>query len=82
MSLKQNLKNPLFWKNVLKVGVPFFVFVAIFSLLFNTGSAIFNGNWNRVYEFHFANNRWVRFLLQKGIISILYGMYICNKKMR
>lgn len=82
MSLGKNIQNPLFWKNVFKVGFPFFVIVTIFSLLFSTGGAIFSGDWNTVYEYHFANNRWVRFLLQKGVISFLYGMYVCNKKMK
>lgn len=82
MSLVKNIQNPTFWVNVLKVGLPFLIIVTLFSLLFNTGSAIFSGDWSAVYEYHFANKRWVRFLLQKGVISLLYGMYICNKKMK
>lgn len=82
MAFQQNIQKPLFWKNVFKVGLPFFVFFSIFSLLFYTGSAVFSGNWNLVYEHHFANGRWMRFLLQKSVLSLLYGMYICNLKMK
>lgn len=82
MSLGKNIKNPTFWVNVFKVGFPFFVIVTIFSLLFNTGGAIFSGDWNAVYEYHFANNRWIRFLLQKTVISTMYGMYMSNKNMK
>lgn len=81
MSLGKNSKKPLFWKNVFKIGFPFLIIVTVFSLLFNTGSAILAGDWAVVYEYHFANNRWVRFALQKIVISLLYGMYMTNKNM-
>lgn len=82
MSLAKNIQNPNFWKNVFKVGFPFLLIVTAFSLVFNTGSAIFSGDFDKVYEVHFANNRWIRFWLSKVVISVLYGMYVSNKNMK
>lgn len=82
MALLKNIQNLLFWKNVLKISLPFLLIVAVFSLLFNTGKAIFSGDWHTVYEYHFANNRWIRFWLSKFVISIFYGIYITNKNMK
>lgn len=43
MSLIKNIQKGSFWVNVVKVGTPFLVVVALFSLLFKTGDAIFSG---------------------------------------
>lgn len=82
MSFTKNIKNPLFWKNVFRIAIPFLLIVALFSLLFNTGGAIFSGDWQTVNEFHFTEKKWVRFWLGKVVISLLYGMYISNKNMK
>lgn len=82
MSLGKNIQNPTFWVNVLKIGLPFFIFFSFFALVFYTWSDFFSGNWKAVYEYHFANKRWVRFLLQKGVVSVLYAMYVANKNMK
>ena len=49
------LKNPIFWSNFLKVALPFFFFVTIISLLINSSSAIFSGDFMAVAEENFAN---------------------------
>ncbi len=82
MALQKNLTKKLFWINVLKVGIPFLVIVTLFTLLFNSAGDIFSGNFKAVYEMHFANKLWVRFWLSKIVISLIYGMYLTNKKMK
>ena len=82
MALHKNIRKSLFWLNTFKIGIPFFLIVTIFSLLFNSASDIFSGNFDKVAEVHFTNKKWVRFFLGKIVISIMYGMYITNKKMK
>lgn len=82
MGLLTNIQHITFWKNVLKISIPFLLIVAVFSLLFNTGSAVFSGDFEKVYAFHFAENKWIRFWLSKAVISLLYGLYITNKSMK
>lgn len=82
MSLVKNIKKTIFWVNVLKIGIPFFVFFSFFALVFYTWNDFFLGNWGKIYHYHFANKKWMLFLLQKGVISILYGMFISNKNMK
>lgn len=81
MSFTNNIKKGFFWINVLKIGLVFLLVVAGFSLFFKTGGAIFSGDFETVYNVHFANNQWVRFWLSKIVISLLYAMYTVNKKM-
>ncbi|WP_428740699.1 hypothetical protein [Tenacibaculum sp.] len=82
MSLIKNIQKGSFWFNVLKIGIPFVLIVAIFSLLFKTGGAIFSGDFETVYNVHFANKQWIRFWLSKIVIAVIYSMYIVNKKMK
>ncbi|CAM1343930.1 hypothetical protein [Tenacibaculum amylolyticum] len=82
MSLQQNFLKKLFWINVLKIGIPFLIIVTLFALFFNSAGNIFSGDFKAVYEVHFADKRWIRFWLPKVVISIIYGIYITNKKMK
>jgi hypothetical protein len=82
MALHKNIGKGIFWINTLKVGIPFFLVVTLFSLMFNSAGDIFSGNFDVVVERHFSNKRWVRFFLSKIVISIMYGMYTTNKRMK
>ncbi len=82
MGLLKKIQRGEFWINVLKIGIPFLVIVALFSLLFKTGGAIFSGDFETVYNVHFANKQWIRFWLSKIVIALIYSMYIVNKKMK
>ncbi len=82
MAVVEKLKNPLFWKNVLKVFVPFFIFVIIFSLLFYNGKLLFSGDFKTVFDKEFSNGKWVNFLVPRLIVSFGYGMYVTMKKMK
>ena len=53
MALHHNLGKKLFWVNTFKVAIPFFIIVVIFSLLFNSASDVFSGNFDKVAEVHF-----------------------------
>lgn len=76
------LKQKLFWVNVFKIAFPFFVIVTLFSLLFNSASDIFSGNIDIVYERHFSDKKWIRFWLTKVTVSLIYGIYVTNKRMK
>jgi hypothetical protein len=80
MSLIKNIQKGNFWINVLKVGIPFLIIVAVFSLLFKTGGAVFSADFETVYNVHFANKQWIRFWLSKIVIALIYSIYIVNKK--
>lgn len=80
MSLLKKIQKGSFWVNVLKVSVPFLVFVTLFSLLVNSGSALFSGDLETVNAINFSENKWQRFWLTKVTVSILYAIYVVNKK--
>ena len=82
MSFGKNIQKKIFWINVLKVSIPFLIFVALFSLLVNSGKALFTGDFEKVNTINFSEKKWVRFWLTKVTVSVLYGMYIVNKKMK
>ncbi|OCK44079.1 hypothetical protein BA195_05155 [Tenacibaculum soleae] len=80
MSLLKKIQKGSFWVNVVKVSVPFLVFVTLFSLLVNSGSALFSGDFETVNAINFSENKWQRFWLTKVTVSILYAIYVVNKK--
>lgn len=82
MPLQKNIAKKSFWVNSFKIGIPFFLIVVIFSLLFNSGGDIFSGNLEMVAETHFTNKKWIRFFLGKIVISMMYGMYVTNKNLK
>jgi len=82
MALSKNIKKPIFWLNTMKVGVVFIGFLTIISLLFNSFSDIFSGNWQAVLEQNFSNQLWKRFFSTKVIAGFVYGVYVSNKNMK
>jgi len=66
----------------MKVGVVFIGFLTIISLLFNSFSDIFSGNWQAVLEQNFSNQLWKRFFSTKFIGGFVYGVYVSNKNMK
>ncbi len=80
MSLLKKMQKVLFWINVLKVGIPFIVFVALFSLVVNSGGPLFSGDFETVNTINFSEGKWKRFWLTKATVSILYAVYVVNKK--
>ncbi|MCD8414381.1 hypothetical protein G1J88_00625 [Tenacibaculum dicentrarchi] len=80
MSFSKNIQQGSFWINVLKISVPFLIFVTIFSLLVNSGSALFSGDFETVNNINFSEGKWQRFWLTKVTVSVLYAIYVVNKK--
>ena len=82
MTFLEKIKQPLFWTNFAKVAIPFFIFVALISLFMNSWREIFAGDFEKVNEVNFANEKWKRFWGIKVVISTIYGTYVTNKKMK
>ena len=82
MALSENIKKSFFWLNVIKIGIVFVFFLSIVSLLFNSFSDIFSGNWQSVLEQNFSNQLWKRFFSTKVIAGFVYGVYVSNKNMK
>jgi hypothetical protein len=82
MTFKEKIKNPLFWNNFLKVAVPFFVIVTLISLLINSSSEIFSGDFETLHANNFADGQWKSFFGFKIVFSAFYGFYMTNKKMK
>lgn len=82
MALSVNIKKSFFWLNVIKIGIVFVFFLSIVSLLFNSSSDIFSGDWQAVLEKNFSNQSWKRFFSTKFIGGFVYGVYVSNKNMK
>jgi len=82
MALSENIKKSLFWINAIKIGIVFVFFLSIVSLLLNSFSDIFSGNWQAVLEQNFSNQLWKRFFSNKVIAGFVYGVYVSNKNMK
>ncbi len=82
MPLSENIKKSFFWLNTIKIGIVFVFFLSIVSLLLNSFSDIFSGNWQAVLEQNFSNQLWKRFFSTKVIAGFVYGVFISNKNMK
>ena len=82
MALSENIKKSFFWLNTIKIGIAFVFFLSIVSLLLNSFSDIFSGNWQAVLEQNFSNQLWKRFFSTKVIAGFVYGVYVSNKNMK
>ena len=82
MALSENIKKSFFWLNAIKIGIVFVFFLSIVSLLFNSFSDIFSGDWQAVLEKNFSNQLWKRFFSTKVIAGFVYGVYVSNKNMK
>lgn len=80
MSFTKKIQKGSFWINVFKIAIPFLAFVTLFSLLVNSGSALFSGDFQTVNSINFSQGKWIKFWLTKVIVSILYAIYVVNKK--
>ncbi len=82
MALSENIKKSFFWLNTIKIGSVFIFFLSIVSLLLNSFSDIFSGNWQAILEQNFSNQLWKRFFSTKVIAGFVYGVYVSNKNMK
>jgi hypothetical protein len=82
MSFLEKIKQPVFWNNFAKVAIPFFIIVTLISLILNSSSEIFSGDFETVIKNNFADSKWKNFFGFKIVFSTFYGLYITNKKMK
>lgn len=82
MSFFKKVQQPEFWPNFLKVAIPFFVIVTIFSLALNSWRDVFAGDFSKVAETNFTNGKWQVFFGYKIVFSAIYGLYMTQKNMK
>jgi hypothetical protein len=82
MTFIQKIKQPQFWNNLLRVAIPFFIIVTLFSLFFNSWKEIFSGDWAAVSIRNFEDGKWVSFWVTKVVVCFIYGAYVTNKNMK
>lgn len=82
MSFLEKTKQPNFWKNVVKVAVPFFIIVTLISLFMSSWKAIFAGDFAKVNDLNFSNGKWINFWGIKVFVCVFYALYVTNKKMK
>ncbi|WP_439131798.1 hypothetical protein [Polaribacter sp.] len=82
MAFFKKIQKTEFWKNTVKIAIPFFIFVTIISLLMNSWREIFAGDFTKVAEVNFNNGKWITFWGYKVFLSLVYGIYMTNKNMK
>jgi hypothetical protein len=80
MTLLEKFKSPNFWTNVLRIALPFLILVTIISLFMNSWRDIFAGDFEKVNEVNFANEKWRNFWSFKIVLSFVYALYVVLKK--
>ena len=78
----ERLLTRIFWQNFVKVAIPFFIVVTLISLLINSWSKIFSGDFVAVAEANFNDGKWENFFGFKLFFSAFYALYVTNKKMK
>ncbi len=79
MKFSEKIKQPSFWVNVMKIGIPFLIIITDISLFIHSFKDIFATDWNAVAETNFNNGQWKSFFFSKLVASFLYGLYVTNK---
>ena len=82
MTFKEKIKLRLFWLNFLKVTIPFFIVLILFTLIWKNASAFFSGDFKVIVVENFSNGQWKVFFGVKLVTSALYGLYVTNKNMK
>ncbi len=80
MTFIEKIKSPGFCTNLFKIAIPFFIVVTLFSLVMNSGGALFSGDFETVYKINFSEGKWQVFWVVKILASMLYGFYLTVKK--
>lgn len=82
MKFTEKIKQPEFWRNFIRIAIPFFIIVIVFSLLWNSWSQIFSGDFAAVAETNFNDGKWQTFFGVKIVVCVIYGLYVTNKNMK
>ena len=67
-------------KNALKIFAFIFPTLVVLALLFESGSAVFSGDWETVDTQNFSDGKWVRFFGVKLLFSLGYGIIVSLRK--
>jgi len=82
MTFLEKAQTSIFWRNVLKISMMFFIIIVIISLLFNSFSSIIDFDVEAINSQNFTEGKWVNFIIPKLVIGILYGMWVTNRNMK
>jgi len=82
MTFLEKAKTSIFWRNVVKISMMFFIIIVIISLLFNNFSSIINFDVETINSQNFSEGKWVNFITPKLVIGLLYGMWVTNRNMK
>ena len=82
MTFSEKIKQQKFWNAFFKIAIPFFIFLVIISILFNSFKPLFSGDFATVSEINFDDGKWISFFVIKIIASFLYGLYVANKNFK
>jgi len=82
MTFLEKVKTSIFWRNVTKISMIFFIIIVIVSLLFNNFSSIIDFDTETIYSQNFSEGKWVNFIIPKLVIGLLYGMWVTNRNMK
>ena len=82
MKFTEKIKHPEFWRNFVRVAIPFFIIVVVISLLWNSWSNIFAGDFEAVASTNFNDGKWKTFFGVKVFVCFFYGLYVTNKNMK
>ena len=82
MTFLEKAKTSIFWRNVVKISMMFFIIIVIVSLLFNNFSSIIEFDVETIYSQNFSEGKWDNFIIPKLFISLLYGMWVTNRNMK
>jgi len=80
MTFLEKAKTNIFWKNVLKISITFFIILIIISLLFNSFSSIIDFDIEAIKSQNFTEGKWKAFFFTKIVVSFLYGIWVTNRK--
>jgi len=82
MTFLEKAKTSIFWRNVTKISMIFFIIIVIVSLLFNNFSSIIDFDTETIYSQNFSEGKWMNFIIPKLVIGLLYGMWVTNRNMK
>lgn len=82
MTFLEKIQTAEFWKNVLKVAIPFFIIFSVVFFLAKNISILFSDGFKAAIQNSFADGKWKPFFGYKIILSFLYGVWMAHKNMR
>ena len=82
MTFLEKAKTSIFWKNVIKISITFFVILIIISILFNSFSSVIDFDMQAIKSQNFTEGKWKAFFFTKLVVSLLYGIWVTNRNLK